>query len=233
MDETRSRIIVIALDLVMREGRDAISTRAVCAGASVQAPTIYRLFGDKEGLIDAVALEGFRLYWRERVRHSAGADVVDDIRRGWDAHVAFGLAYPHLYSLGYARALPGNSTPAAEAGVRIVSGLVRRVARDGMLQVPEARAVHLLSAGAIGTTLQLLTVPACDRDLMVSTNMRESVLSEIMTDHDHAAPTSLTNAIIQLRSSLGEISALSQHEADLLGEWLARIHDDRPSGSPS
>ena len=32
---------------------DAVSTRAVAAAAGVQPPTIYRQFGDKEGLLDA------------------------------------------------------------------------------------------------------------------------------------------------------------------------------------
>jgi AcrR family transcriptional regulator len=32
-----------------------VSTRAVSAAARVQAPTICRIFGDKRGLLDAVA----------------------------------------------------------------------------------------------------------------------------------------------------------------------------------
>ena len=33
----------------------AVTTRAVADAAGVQAPTLYRLFGDKDGLMEAVA----------------------------------------------------------------------------------------------------------------------------------------------------------------------------------
>ncbi len=45
-----------------RGGPDAVSTRAVSAAAGVQLLTIYRLFGDKEGLLDAVVADGFTAY---------------------------------------------------------------------------------------------------------------------------------------------------------------------------
>ena len=36
-------------------GREAVSTRAVAAAAGVQPPTIYRQYGDMQGLLSAVA----------------------------------------------------------------------------------------------------------------------------------------------------------------------------------
>ena len=42
-----------AAELLRTGGVDAVSTRAVAAAAGVQPPTIYRQFGDKEGLLDA------------------------------------------------------------------------------------------------------------------------------------------------------------------------------------
>ena len=55
----RDRILAEAVDLLARGGREALTTRAVAAAAGVQAPTISRLFGDKQGLVDAVAEHGF------------------------------------------------------------------------------------------------------------------------------------------------------------------------------
>jgi AcrR family transcriptional regulator len=46
----------LAVLLGLVAGRRAVTTRAVAAGAGVQAPTIYRLFGDKDGLLDALAV---------------------------------------------------------------------------------------------------------------------------------------------------------------------------------
>ena len=54
------RIAPAAADLLQSGGIDAVSTRAVAAAAGVQPPTIYRQFGDKDGLLDAVAGLSFR-----------------------------------------------------------------------------------------------------------------------------------------------------------------------------
>ncbi|HLR84941.1 MAG TPA: helix-turn-helix domain-containing protein, partial [Nocardioidaceae bacterium] len=45
-DQTRQRVIEAAIELLARDGRDAVTTRAVADAAGVQAPAIYRLFGD-------------------------------------------------------------------------------------------------------------------------------------------------------------------------------------------
>ena len=62
MTTTREKIVEAAAALLNEGGREAISTRAVSAAAGVQAPTIYRIFGDKQGLLDAVASHGFVSY---------------------------------------------------------------------------------------------------------------------------------------------------------------------------
>jgi AcrR family transcriptional regulator len=43
-----------------------VTTRAVAEAAGVQAPTIYRLFGDENGLLDAVAEHGFASYLEDK-----------------------------------------------------------------------------------------------------------------------------------------------------------------------
>ena len=64
--DVRERIIAAAAKLIAAGGRDAATTRAVAAAAAVQAPTIYRLFGDKRGLLDAVAGHGMAAYLAEK-----------------------------------------------------------------------------------------------------------------------------------------------------------------------
>ena len=54
----RARIIAAGAERLADGGRDALTRRAVAAAAGVQAPTIYRLFSDKRGLLEAVAEHG-------------------------------------------------------------------------------------------------------------------------------------------------------------------------------
>ena len=60
--DTRERLVKAAAELLIDGGKEAVSTRAVASAAGVQAPTLYRLFGDKDGLLDAVAAYGFADY---------------------------------------------------------------------------------------------------------------------------------------------------------------------------
>ena len=117
-DETRARIVAAAAGLLTSGGRDALTTRAVAAAAGVQAPAIYRLFGDKSGLLDAVAEDGFTAYLKEKEVRPSGPNPVADLRAGWDLHVGFGLANPALYALMYGDPRPGARPPAAAAARR-------------------------------------------------------------------------------------------------------------------
>ncbi|MCQ0009372.1 TetR/AcrR family transcriptional regulator [Actinomadura madurae] len=100
-DGPRDRILAATAKLLAEGGREAVSTRAVSAAAGVQAPTLYRLFGDKQGLLDAVAAEGFAAYLDSKTVQEPTGDPVDVLRAGWDLHIEFGLANPALYLVMY------------------------------------------------------------------------------------------------------------------------------------
>ena len=53
--DTRARIVDAAARLLREAGPAAVTTRGVAEAAGLQAPAIYRLFGDKDGLLEAVA----------------------------------------------------------------------------------------------------------------------------------------------------------------------------------
>ena len=207
--DTRDRIVAAAAALLDEGGREAVSTRAVSALANVQAPTIYRIFGDKQGLLDAVATHGFQAYLEEKTGQAATDDPVEDLRTGWDTHVEFGLANPALYSLIYGEPRPGATTPAAAAA--------------GRLRVSEERAAGMVHAAGCGTTLTLIAEPPERRDLTVSTLTREAVIAAITTDAPTAEDPGAAGAAIALRAALPSTSALTVHERALLTEWLDRI----------
>ena len=143
---TRDRIVEAAAALLTEGGREAVSTRAVCTAAGVQAPTIYRIFGDKQGLLDEVASHGFSSYLSSKVALEHSADPVEDLRRGWDLYVGFGVAQPAFYTLIYGEPRPGVETPAARDAAAILAAQVRRIAEAGRLRVSEERAVQLVAA---------------------------------------------------------------------------------------
>jgi AcrR family transcriptional regulator len=221
VEEHRERIIEAAARLLAAGGPDAVSTRAVSTAAGVQPPTIYRLFGDKQGLLDAVVVHGFTTYLADK-KAAAHADPVEELRAGWDQHVELGLANPALYTLMYSRP-DRNSSPAARAAFEVLAARVRRIAGAGRLRVPEDRAVALVHAAGHGTTLTLIATPPDRRDPELSATAREAVIAAIATDAPAAAAPGPVAAAVTLRAVLPETDVLTGPERGLMCEWLDRI----------
>ncbi|MEO3748187.1 TetR/AcrR family transcriptional regulator [Plantactinospora sp. B5E13] len=220
----RERIIEATATLLSEGGRDAVSTRTVCAAAHVQAPAIYRLFGDMQGLLDAAGSYGLASYLAGKTAIADSDDPVEDLRLGWDLHVEFGLAQPAFYTLIFGDVRPGHQSPAAEQAAAILAHRVNRIAQVGRLRVTEERAAQLVHSTGKGVTLTLIATPPAKRDLALSTIARESILAAITTDTVTAATsTDLLNAAVSLQAHLDEATVLTDGERVLLGEWLHRI----------
>jgi AcrR family transcriptional regulator len=221
---TRGRIVEAATELLAAGGREAVSTRAVSAAAGVQAPTIYRLFGDKQGLLDAVAGHGLAEYLHGKTVRERDPDPVADLRRGWDMHVGFGLAQPALYALVFGEPRPGAEPAAQRQAAAVLAGMIRRVAEAGRLRVSEERAAHLVHSAGRGVTLTLIGMAAEQRDLALSEFARESVIAAITTDGRARTPgTGPVPAAVTLRAHLPELTVLTGAERGLLREWLDRV----------
>jgi AcrR family transcriptional regulator len=219
--EPRERIVAAAAELLATGGRDAVSTRAVGAAAGVQAPTIYRLFGDKRGLLDAVVGEGYAAYVADKLARRGTDDPVEDLRRGWDLHVEFALANPALYVL-MTEPRPDGPLPGTEEGLGYLRGLFRRIAEAGRLAVSEEQALDLFGAAGQGATLMLLGRPEAQRDPALSVMAREAVVAAITTDAPVSEPG--VDAVARtLRALLPGVTVLSDPERALLADWLDRI----------
>lgn len=225
--DPRTRIVIAAAELLAEGGVDALTTRAIAGAAGVQAPAIYRLFGDKAGLLDAVAEHVFGTYVREKATLEPHPDPVVELREGWDRHVAFGLANPAVVALMYGGAggSAGGPSPAVAAGEDVLRRHVHRIAAAGRLRVSEERAVALLAAAGRGVLLSLLAVPEAHRDLRVSDDARDAVLAAIASDAPVTSAPGPAAAAVALRASLPDASALTTAERRLLAEWLDRLAD--------
>jgi AcrR family transcriptional regulator len=224
----RERIVDAAMRLLTEGGPDAISTRAVSAAAGVQPPTIYRLFGDKQGLLDAVATHGFTVYLKSKTTLEPTDDPVEDLRAGWDQHVGLGLANPALFTLMSGPPRPGGLAPAALAAFEILAQRVRRIAEAGRLRIPEERAAALIHAVGTGTTFTLIATPEEHRDLALSHTAREAVIAAITTDAPATAAPGPVAAAVALRAVLAQTDALTPSERDLMRDWLDRIAEKAP-----
>lgn len=212
-----------AAALLAAGGPDSVSIRAVSASAGIQAPTIYRLFGNKQGLLDAVAEHGLSTHVRTHALTSTGPDPVDDLRRGWDAHVAYALTHPHLYRMTYVEHHPGSRHPAAVEAEQMLARRIHRIAEAGRLRVTEERALRLVEAGGAGTALVMLSIPESRHDHGLSEAAREAVIVTITTEPPRDREDGPAAAAVHLRATLHQVASLTSAERGLLREWLDRI----------
>ncbi|MEV4132779.1 TetR/AcrR family transcriptional regulator [Dactylosporangium sp. NPDC049742] len=222
-DEIRSTVLDAAARLLAEHGARGVTTRAVAQAAGVQPPTIYRLFGDKDGLVDALAEHVMATYVAGKsvsVARSSG-DPVADLRAGWQLHVEFGLANPELYALLNTPGR-GEPSPATAAGIEVLRTLVRRLAADGLLRVDERRAVAMIHAAGTGTVLALLGMPAELRDPGLAEAMFGAVADRILTAAPPAPDATMTTVAVTFATVVPELPALSDAERALMAEWLTR-----------
>lgn len=228
----RERIIEAASEL-LKQGRDAVSTRTVSAAAGVQAPVIYRLFGDKEGLLDAVAVHGYTAHLAQKKALTRTEDPVDHLRSGWEQNISFALANPSLYALIWGEPRPGAPMAAAEESYKSLRESIHRIAEAGRLRVSEELATQMVHAAGRGTALTLISQPAEQRDSALSGANRDAVISAIVSGEPPASTSGGTvepaATAIALRAVLPRSTALTKRERAMLEEWLDRIAGHDPT----
>jgi AcrR family transcriptional regulator len=224
--DTRSRIIAAAARLLQQDGPSAVTTRAVAEAAGVQAPAIYRLFGDKDGLLEAVAEQVMADFVSAKaavVQAAADDDVdpLDDLRAGWDTQIEFGLSNPVLFRL-LSDPVRGEASPAAQSGRRVLEARVHRMAASGRLRVSENRAVGIIQAAGSGVIQTMLATPVESRDAGLPDALYDAVLSQILTDAPGPVTQDRLTAAVAFRAIAPELDALSSAERQVLLEWLDR-----------
>ncbi len=231
----RDRILEAVARLLTEGGREAVSTRSVSSAAGVQIPTIYRQFGDMQGLLDAVTSQGYATYLASHLKGETDEDPVEDLRRGWDVNVDFGLANPALYTLMYGNPRLGAPHPTAVKLQDVLLERVRRVAESGRLSVSIEHAADMLYAAGAGVVLVLIAQGGASHDRTLSVATREAVLAAITTDPHtesaHTPPSPRSDAIryaVALKASLSQDARpFTTAERALFDEWLTRFIDTK------
>src|ERR1700752_566928 len=103
--ETRIQMLRVAEAQLQASPQRDISTRAVCDAVGVGAPVLYRLFGDKNGLLASVVDRAFERYLTSKRAQKLSDDPVDDLYSAWDLHIAFALKNQAVYRIAFAPSL--------------------------------------------------------------------------------------------------------------------------------
>ena len=217
--DTRTRLLTTAAGMIAAAPGEDVSLRAVCEAVGVKMPTLYHFFGSKQGLIEAVIERGFDMYLEAKASTESTGDPIQDIRAGWDAHVAFGLENPGFYTLMYGTVRPGYSPAAQSRPSEILRSITRQAADQGRLVVaPEQAAAHILVAN-IGVTLRQIVLNAEDRGLSIA--VREGALAAITGTAGRGTQPLPMRQLVEHAAAHPHI--LGASETRLFIEWAERL----------
>ena len=131
---TTARALLDASESRLRDGGlDGVSLRAIANDAGVSVRAVYSLFGDKDGLVAALAARAFgRLADRVASLSSTDDPVADLINAGCAGFREVALAHPETYRLTFERiytATPDSQDTWATEGRRALQALLTWVRR--------------------------------------------------------------------------------------------------------
>jgi AcrR family transcriptional regulator len=224
--DARQKILEAATALLAEAPVADVSTRAVCEAAGVGAPMLYRLFGDKAGLLAAVVDRGFEQYLASKRTARPGEDPVRDLKQGWDNHLRFAREHPNHYRLMYS---PGLTAPpaAAQEAHALLHGILERCAAAGRLTVPPALATQMIMSANVGAALSLLTRPEQYPDAGFSDRLRDSVIDSLTRPADPGEPEGVPVAAATLAARLRARppQSFTAVESALLQQWLDKLSE--------
>ena len=103
----RRAILDAATRLLVEEGLGALSMRRVAAEVGCSTTVLYTLFGGKQGMVEALWLEGFDRLWRAEEEALAAADPLGRLAALGRAYRTHALANPDYYRVMFGGAVPG------------------------------------------------------------------------------------------------------------------------------
>ncbi len=129
-DELTTHVLAVALEM-LEVGEVPLTARSVATAADTSTAALYELFGDKAGLVRAVAAEGFRMLLSALESEPQSDDVRSDLVHGLAVTRRFAISHPMLFEVMFSRPVAefGSGSVDAEVTTAIYRNVMRRVDR--------------------------------------------------------------------------------------------------------
>ncbi|WP_214413132.1 TetR/AcrR family transcriptional regulator [Sphaerisporangium fuscum] len=145
-DELRSRLIAVAGELLLTDGPDSLTVRRIAAEAGCATTVVYTMFGNKEGLAEALYLEGFERFRRRLAAVPRHPDPLEYLVSLGPAYRDACLAEPGYYSVMFEKAIPGfepseRARTLARAAVNVLDRAIADCISAGYLVPTQPRKI--------------------------------------------------------------------------------------------
>ena len=138
--DTRTAILSAAIDILHVHGAGALTVRSVATAAGCSTTGVYTWFGGKNGLVEAIFIDGFQRFGAALDATRAAAPGDHQVVGLAHAYRTWALANPTHYMVMFARTVP-DFCPSLDALV---------TAHGTFQQLVEATAAHMRRVGDDG-----------------------------------------------------------------------------------
>lgn len=184
---TRRALLDQAALLLDAGGLDAVTLREVGARAGVSRGAPYRHFADKDGLLTAVAAEGWESLgaYMQKLHTDVEPAAIDRLRAALNRVITIGRQQPHLYRLMFSPQV-ANQTAVVRAAQRMCDEFLAIVADVAGDDGAERHAATLLTGahGAVG--LEMSGLLHTDKWQTTAEELTDNLLA-LVNDADHRA----------------------------------------------
>ncbi|MDP9861042.1 MULTISPECIES: TetR/AcrR family transcriptional regulator [Streptosporangium] len=158
-DELRGKLLDVASQLLVTIGPESLSMRRIATEAGCSTTVIYTMFGSKEGLAEALYLEGFERFRRRLEAVPARGNALEHLTALGPAYREAALAEPGYYALMFERAIPGfvpseRARTLARAALNVLDRVIADCISAGYIIPTQPRkiadALWAAAQGAIG-----------------------------------------------------------------------------------
>ncbi|WP_405140528.1 TetR/AcrR family transcriptional regulator [Sphaerisporangium sp. NBC_01403] len=145
-DELRGRLINVAGELLLTDGPDSLTVRRIATEAGCSTTVVYTMFGNKEGLAEALYLEGFERFRRRLAAVPRHPDPLEYLTSLGPAYRDACLAEPGYYSVMFEKAIPGfepseRARTLARAAVNVLDRAIADCISAGYLVPTQPRKI--------------------------------------------------------------------------------------------
>jgi AcrR family transcriptional regulator len=144
-DALRGTLLTKAAELAFEHGVAALTLRKVAAAANTSTTAVYSLFGNKDGLLDALYQEAAQRFAAGLADVGESADPVADLVRLGVAYRDYAVGNPNLYGLMFSPHPDLSAQRQAELSATFdaLVAAVRRAQRAGGLRAAPAEQIAL------------------------------------------------------------------------------------------
>lgn len=175
---TAERVLDVAAALLRDAGPGGLTTRRVCESAGITAPTLYHHFGDKDGLLRALAAREMQAFFARKRAMPLTGDPLADLLRGWDDWIAFARSAPDLLK---ALLRESEGVAALRSGAEaIVLDRLRRLPADMPLVLPPEIAAKVMVAGSNTVVQLMLDGMDPDQFAVLERVMRDALMQAVL-----------------------------------------------------